>query len=104
MYRELAWFFQHKMGQNLNDRTGITNSSGPGEMTPFFGPQGTNFSELLQPQNTNAVLLRKKYKIDPVFAEKVEAQYGPLDWRLPEAHAIYWGAFGLEKANEIPAR
>jgi hypothetical protein len=57
---------------------------------------------LLQPQNTNAVLLREKYKIDPVFAEKVNAQWGPLDWRLPEAHAIYWGALGLEKAKENP--
>jgi hypothetical protein len=71
-------------------------------MTPFFGANGTNFSELLQPQSTNAVLLREKYKIDPVFAEKLNAQYGPLDWRLPEAHAIYWGALGLEKAKENP--
>ena len=50
------------------------------------------------------MLLREKYKIDPVFAEKVNAQYGPLDWRLPEAHAIYWGAFGLEKARENPGK
>jgi hypothetical protein len=71
-------------------------------MMPFFGPNGTNFSDLLQPQNTNAVLLREKYKIDPVFAEKLNAQYGPLDWRLPEAHAIYWGALGLQKAKENP--
>ena len=27
---------------------------------------------------------------------------GPLDWRLPEAHAIYWASLGLEKAKEIP--
>ncbi|MGA2788250.1 MAG: hypothetical protein ABSF60_12050 [Verrucomicrobiota bacterium] len=104
MYRELAWFFQHKMGQNLDDANWYYKQQWAREMTPFFGPQGTNFSELLQPQNTNAVLLRKKYKIDPVFAEKVEAQYGPLDWRLPEAHAIYWGAFGLEKAKENPGK
>jgi hypothetical protein len=50
---------------------------------------------LLNPQTaaeTNALLLREKYKIDPEFAKKVDAEYGPLDWRLPEAHAIYWGA------------
>ena len=29
-------------------------------------------------------------------------EWGPLDWRLPEAHAIYWGALGLEKAKEHP--
>jgi hypothetical protein len=76
-------------------------------MTPFFGPNGTNFDALLHPQTagdrTNALqVLREKYKIDPVFAKKVDAEYGPLDWRLPEAHAIYWGAFGLEKAKKNP--
>jgi hypothetical protein len=37
-----------------------------------------------------------------VFAKKTDAEYGPLDWRLPEAHAIYWAALGLEKARENP--
>jgi hypothetical protein len=102
MYRELAWFYQHKMGQNLDDANVYYKQEWAREMTPFFGPEGTNFSELLQPQSTNAALLREKYKIDPVFAEKVNTRYGPLDWRLPEAHAIYWGALGLEKARENP--
>ncbi len=102
LYRELAWFFQHKMGQNLDDANMYYKQQWVREMTPFFGPNGTNFSELLQPQNTNSMLLRGKYKIDPAFAEKVNAQYGPLDWRLPEAHAIYWAAVGLEKAREHP--
>jgi len=102
MYRELAWFFQHKMGQNLDDANLYYKQQWAREMQPFFGANGTNFTELLQPQNTNAVLLREKYKIDPGFAEKLNAQYGPLDWRLPEAHAIYWGAFGLDKAKENP--
>jgi len=102
MYRELAWIFQHKMGQNLDDANWYYKQQWAMEMTPFFGANGTNFSELLQPQNTNAALLRSKYKIDPAFAEKLNAQYGPLDWRLPEAHAIYWGALGLQKAKENP--
>ena len=75
-------------------------------MTPFFGANGTNFENLIHPQTagdrTNALVLREKYKIDPVFAKKVDAEYGPLDWRLPEAHAIYWAALGLEKARENP--
>jgi hypothetical protein len=29
---------------------------------------------------------------------------GPLDWRLPEAHAIYWGALGLAQAKEKPGQ
>jgi hypothetical protein len=102
MYRELAWIFQHKMGQNLDDANWYYKQQWAMEMTPFFGANGTNFSELLQLQSTNAALLREKYKIDPAFAETLNAQYGPLDWRLPEAHAIYWGALGLQKAKENP--
>ncbi len=104
MYRELAWFFQHKMGQNLDDANVYYKREWAREMMPFFGANGTNFSELLQPQSTNAALLREKYKIDPVFAKKIDEQYGPLDWRLPEAHAIYWGALGLERAKEHPGK
>ena len=106
MYRELAWFFQHKMGQNLDDANLYYKQQWAKGMAPFFGANGTNFSELLQPQTAEAQaqaqLFTNKYKIDPVFAEKVNAEWGPLDWRLPEAHAIYWGALGLEKAKENP--
>jgi hypothetical protein len=106
IHRELAWFFQHKMGQNLDDGNVYYKEQWARAMTPFFGPQGTNFSELLNPTTaearTNVQILREKYKIDPVFAQKVDQQYGPLDWRLPEAHAIYWGAQGLEAAKKNP--
>jgi hypothetical protein len=106
IHRELAWFFQHKMGQNLDDANAYYKQQWAMEMTPIFGPHGTNFSELISPTTaearTNAQVLRAKYKMDPVFAQKIDEQYGPLDWRLPEAQAIYWGAMGLQKAKEHP--
>jgi hypothetical protein len=34
----------------------------------------------------------------------VDDKYGPLEWRLPEAHAIYWGALGLKRAAENPTK
>jgi hypothetical protein len=106
IHRELAWFFQHKMGQNLDDANVYYKQQWAGEMAPFFGADGTNFSNLLDPQTdvdrTNAQVLRDKYKIDPAFAQKVDAEYGPFDWRLPEAHAIYWGARGLDVAKKNP--
>jgi hypothetical protein len=77
-------------------------------MNDFFGPNGTNFDLLLNPPDetarTNAMLFRDKFKMDAQFAKQVDDKYGPLDWRLPEAHAIYWGAKGLEAARENPAK
>jgi hypothetical protein len=108
LYQQLGWIFQSKMGQNLDDANVYYKSEWADEMTPFFGAKGTNFENLIHPQTaeerTNALVLREKYKIDPVFAQKVDAQYGPLDWRLPEAHAIYWGARGLAAAKKNPGK
>jgi len=108
IYRELAWDFQFKLGQDLDDGNRYYKAEWAKEMTPFFGPDGTNFEDMIHPQTaeekTNALVLRDKYKIDPVFAQKVDGEYGPLDWRLPEAHAIYWAALGLEKAKENPGK
>jgi hypothetical protein len=105
---QLAQFFQHKMGANLDDANIYYKQQWAQEMTPFFGANGTNFENLISPQTpeekTNALALREKYKIDPVFAQKTDAQYGPLDWRLPEAHAIYWYAAGLDRAKENPGK
>ncbi|HEY5043918.1 MAG TPA: hypothetical protein VIK53_18245 [Verrucomicrobiae bacterium] len=108
LYQQLGWIFQSKMGQNLDDGNMYYKREWAEEMTPFFGPDGTNFAALLHPQTaeekTNVMVLREQYKIDPVFAEKVNEEWGPLDWRLPEAQAIYWGALGLEKAKENPGK
>jgi hypothetical protein len=34
----------------------------------------------------------------------VDQERGPLEWRLPESHAIYWAAKGLQAAKENPTR
>jgi hypothetical protein len=50
IYRELGWFFQHKMGQNLDDANEYYKVQWKHEMENFFGPKGTNFDMLLNPQ------------------------------------------------------
>ena len=39
-----------------------------------------------------ATLLRTRQHLDLTQALAVDDEYGPLDWRLPQAQAIYWGA------------
>ncbi len=108
IYRELGWFFQHKMGQNLDDANMYYKSQWASEMRNFFGPNGTNFDRLLQPQTAEEIkqlqAFTNQYKLSPAFAKAVDEKYGPFDWRLPEAHAIYWGAMGLDVAAKNPAK
>jgi hypothetical protein len=109
IYRELAWFFQHKMGQNLDDAHMLYKQAWANEMAEVFGKlRRPNLDELVNPQNdeqrARADLLREKYKMDAAFMKQVDETYGPLEWRLPEAHAIYWAALGLEKAKLNPTK
>lgn len=41
------------------------------------------------------------YHLDPALMQRVDATYGPLDWRLPDAHAIYWAAQGKPFAKDF---
>jgi len=109
IYRELAWFFQHKMGANLDDCHMFYKRQWIMEMAPIFG--STNMvplESLLNPadakgqERTN--LLITKFKMSPEKVVEVDREFGPLDWRLPETHAIYWAQVGLQKAKEHPDR
>jgi hypothetical protein len=109
IFRELAWQFQHKMGANLDDANMFYKMKWADEMADFFGDNGTNIAALISPAAgtadwTNALTLQKKYKLDPAFIKMVDEKYGPFDWRLPEAHAVYWGAKGLDQAALHPDR
>ena len=45
-------FPAQKMGANLDDANMYYKEQWAEEMAPFFGPDGTNFTELLSPSNT----------------------------------------------------
>src|SRR5207247_2602908 len=78
------------------------------EMAAVFAKKAPNLEELIHPQTadqTNRLqLLVQKYKMEPQFMKEVDQKYGPLEWRLPEAHAIYWAAKGLAAAKENPTK
>ncbi|MEI7728424.1 MAG: hypothetical protein WCO56_02585 [Verrucomicrobiota bacterium] len=103
IYRELGWIFQHKMGASLDDAHYTYKRHWIDEMTQVLGPQRDGYRELLSPKTDDAraraKLLREKYKMDPRRMAKADEEYGPLDWRLPEAHAVYWAMLGLEKCR-----
>lgn len=106
IYRELAWFFQHKLGQDLDDANMYYKQQWVKEMATVFGKDTPNLDELIHPQTDEQKerrrLLVEKFKMDPEFMKQVDKEYGPLEWRLPEAHAVYWAALGLKKAQENP--
>ncbi len=108
IYHDLGWLFQHKLGANLDDANMHYKQQWANEMAKVFGKKKPNLDELIRPQTDDQkhreALLREKFKMDPEFMKEVDDRYGPLEWRLPEAHAIYWAALGLRRAKENPAK
>lgn len=104
MYRELSWLYQHKIGQNLDDAHMRYKLRLAQEMQPVLGGR-PDFEALLHPKTeqdrARVRTLREVYKMDPKLIQKVDEEYGPLDWRLPDAHAIYWAELGREKAKPV---
>ncbi|MCL5098884.1 MAG: hypothetical protein M1608_15390 [Candidatus Omnitrophica bacterium] len=112
IYRELAWFFQHKMGQNLDDAHMYFKEAWAELMDKVLGGGRPNYDALLHPKTdqdkSRLKQLEDTYKMDPKVMEQVDEHYGPLDWRLPEASAIYWAWLGLAECKKredlIPLR
>jgi hypothetical protein len=103
LYRELSWFFQHKMGQNLDDAHMTYKLRWAQEMQNVLG--GRPDIEALEHPKTaeereRARKVRDVYKMDPAIIQKVDEEYGPFDWRLPDAHAVYWAEEYRQKAAD----
>ena len=100
LYAELAWLFQFKMGHNLDDANVYYKGAWAVEMMQVFGGPQPNFERLLRPQTPDEkarlALLHGKYKMDAGLMQELDRKHGPLDWRLPEAHAIYWNSVGMD--------
>ena len=108
LYRELGGFFQHKMGANLDDANVFYKRAWFDLMSQTIKTARPDYEALINPQTAEARertrLLRETYKLDPAFMQECDARYGPLEWRLPEAHAVYWAARGLAVAKANPER
>lgn len=155
IYEELSWFFNFKIGEDLDDAHGYYKRQwaiemdrvfrgprpdfdaliaaprspsaflqGPGAadlagaireagfdlsdprwMDPSFGPADLRRRLSALPAyaawNTylRARAVREVYKIDPERLRNVDEKFGPFDWRLPDAHSVYWADAGLAVAR-----
>lgn len=102
IYRELAWFYQFKLGYNLDDAHQYYKSNWFQEMHAVFNGK-PNYAELFHPTSPESAqrlsTLTNKYKLDPKLMREIDEKYGPLEWRLPNAHAVYWAELGRRLAG-----
>jgi len=100
IYRELAWFFQHKMGANLDDANMLYKAEWAAAWDKLLKEGKPDYDVMLDPQTSEdkerVQVMRDVYKMDPAIMQKVDEAYGPLEWRLPESHGMYWAFLGLK--------
>jgi hypothetical protein len=96
------------MGANLDDANMVYKQAWIYEMATVFGKGEPKLDALLNPKTEEdwqrLAILTNKFKMDPAFMKQVDDKHGPLEWRLPEAHAIYWASLGLKAAAENPTK
>jgi hypothetical protein len=49
-------------------------------------------------------VLEDRYRMDTEKMMRVMERYGPLDWRHPQSHAIYWSERGVEVSRNLERR
>lgn len=101
MYQELAWFFQDKMGRTYDEGHRYYKEIWAAQMAQIIGRNQPDYEALMHPvtpeDKERRRLLVEELKMKPERMRSLTEKYGPLDWRLPEAHAIYWADLGLDR-------
>ena len=75
LHQELAWLFLHKLGTDSDTAAGYYREQWAAEVDAG------------------------RARLDPALVRQIEDRIGPLDWRTPQAHAIYWATAGLPFAR-----
>jgi len=103
IHAELARHFHHKMGANLDDAHLTYKAHWAEQMQAALGSGHPDFATLLNPKTPadkeRVRNLVERYKLEPALMKEVDETYGPLEWRLPETHAIYWATRGLKEGR-----
>ena len=111
LYWELAWIYFHKIGKNMDDSHLYYKTELAGDIQNTFGAfkdmQAGSVRAALSGNGESgaaravAASLRANYAMDINLMADTEEdpRFGPLDWRIPETHAIYWARQGLIKGH-----
>jgi hypothetical protein len=98
MYFDLGWLFQDKLGRDTDRANRYYKFKWTQEMTQLFDGSCPDYRRIAS-DSTMRERFQNTYKLIPGIMKEVDAAYGPLDWRLPYAHAIYWAYRGRQRCD-----
>ncbi|MCC5850806.1 MAG: hypothetical protein JJU29_22180 [Verrucomicrobia bacterium] len=88
----IGWMFQHKIGMDFDQSHDHYKKRLSEKITEAFdGPR---------PQTEAALeIARREFRMNPARIQAMEDRFGPLDWRLPHTHVLYWADRGGDHAR-----
>jgi hypothetical protein len=96
---DVGWLFQDKVGRENDSAQRYYKFKWAEEMTQLFGGPQPDYDRIRADPGMLGHF-RGQEKLDPAVMKEVDAAYGPLDWRLPQAHAIYWAYRGKRRCDK----
>ncbi len=99
IYHELGWIFQHKLGGDSDRLHAYYKKQWSDYVAERLGASGRPNYGIFSMEPGLRERIRDEMGLDVGRMQIVDAIYGPLDWRVPQSHAVYWAYRGLEVAG-----
>jgi len=99
LYREIGWIYQNKIGGIADTQNSYYKTRLAQQVTELLGAGYPEYDVLLA-DVAAADKLEQELGLDLETMRGLDGKYGPLDWRIPETHALYWGSAGVGRAGE----
>ena len=92
LFWELGWMFYDKVGGRWDENTLYYRIAWAGEITQLLGGGLADYPVMEKQKQAAQALAAVGLKLEVM--KVLDGTYGPLDWRLPETHSMYWGYRG----------
>ncbi len=99
LHAELGWIYQHKIGASSDSANMYYRKHLAEQVQSILGG-----GELPHPlKNHHITALRNELKMDTALMQEIIDEFGTIDWRVPQAHSLYWAYKGRKVASGFDA-
>ncbi len=96
LYKELGDIYKQKIGGITSEKNQYFKRMLAKEMSELLGGGYIDYDQL---DPALAKRMIKDHKLDPKIMREIDEEYGPLDWRAPSSHSLYWAYRGSRVAG-----
>lgn len=97
LHWDIGWMFQHKIGMEFDTAHRLYKQKLGQQVEELFSDGHLPDGEI---STATAQQLADRFSMRAGVMRQLDDAYGPLDWRLPDTHALYWSTRGLSLVKD----